>query len=233
MASRWRGREYLLSWTRRKETMVVQWLRLAVSNGPNSIDSPLFHLKTEAVPVSETMCSVRNFFSMDKIQNPSNTKDKFTTYFPKIHFNIVFQHLLQISKWPPKFCMHLLFIIIKLWSISSWPTFLIFPLILSFHSLFTFYISVSKYQKHLLFLAANFISPQYIALISISILYLNLRFRYSSGHKILFISNIIVQSIIIPFVWTAIWISYFLVLNHKWLFETSNRHYLILMHNTI
>jgi hypothetical protein len=50
----------------------VQWLRLALFNGPNTVSLPLT-LRTETDPVSETFCSLE-YRTMDKIQKFSNHK---------------------------------------------------------------------------------------------------------------------------------------------------------------
>jgi hypothetical protein len=50
---------------------IVQWLRLALSKGPNTVGVPL-PLRTEADPVSETSCYlvILDFWTMDEVQKP-------------------------------------------------------------------------------------------------------------------------------------------------------------------
>jgi hypothetical protein len=54
-----------------------QWLRLALSNGPNWIGLPCpIHLRTETDPVPETLCFYRFYsfehWTMDRVQKPNN-----------------------------------------------------------------------------------------------------------------------------------------------------------------
>jgi hypothetical protein len=53
-------------------TQLVQWLSLALSKGPNWAGILPPHLRTEADPVSETLCSL--VFRIPEVQKPSNSE---------------------------------------------------------------------------------------------------------------------------------------------------------------
>jgi hypothetical protein len=55
-------------------TWVVQWLRLALSNGPNRVCVSPCHLRTETDPVSETLCFLVFRIPDDRqVQKPSSS----------------------------------------------------------------------------------------------------------------------------------------------------------------
>jgi hypothetical protein len=85
----------------KKSQRLVQWLRLALSNGPNwvGLSCPI-HLRTETDPVSETLWFLSSIYQiMDRVQNKPNSSVQLT---PSSQSFQVYQQIFIL----PKTCKH-------------------------------------------------------------------------------------------------------------------------------